>query len=85
MDRGRRRPAMIGGEHGARRPQRRHPRNAAADLAGHADAEHRSRPQQLDRHRPCAMSVPISSMCRALTETMAASDVITYQVSASAV
>ena len=34
---------------------------------------------------PCAMSVPISSMWRALTETMAASDVMTYQVSATAV
>ena len=34
---------------------------------------------------PCAMSVPMSSMWRALTETIAASDVTMYQVSATAV
>ena len=33
---------------------------------------------------PCAMSLPMSSMCRAFTETIAASDVMMYQVSARA-
>ena len=33
---------------------------------------------------PWAMSVPISSMCRAFTDTIAASDVMMYQVRATA-
>ena len=33
---------------------------------------------------PCAMSLPTSSMCLAFTDTIAASDVMMYQVSATA-